>query len=290
MLSYFFPKKCGIIKNTNYNEDFYKNIMIKYKYIQIDPDYFAYIPHIYKEDFLLEEYFQNNGIIEGKFKTYNNKGDIILRCNFINNKINGEVFYSSDKCRFVSRYINGMKEGKTKWFYDDRKVMECEFINDKLNGDHIVYYPYLNRIYKTSIYKDNKLNGFKRTYYNNGDLDYECNYINGKKEGKSIRMYNNGKINDLCFYKNNELDGILKEYNYDGSLIREYNYRNGKLNGICKDYYDNKIHKVYYYNGYDTYYMYFINTYIVNPTRIFFMICSIIIVLCKIYFYLFYKN
>ncbi len=109
-------------------------------------------------------------------------------------------------------------------------------------------------------------------------------------------MYNNGKIDELCFYKNNQLNGIDKTYNYDGFLIREYNYVDGKLNGICKEFYIDedgysyRIDETIYYNGYDTYYMYFINTYIINPISTFFMICSIFIVLYNIFFYLFYKN
>lgn len=117
-----------------------------------------------------------------------------MTCVYINGKINGELHFNYYNTKIVSRYIDGKKEGKTKWFLDNKRFMECDFINDKLEGYHRVYYPYLNQILMECEYKNNNRNGRYRKYYNCGLLDVDCMYINGKKDGKFIRLYNNSKI------------------------------------------------------------------------------------------------
>jgi len=61
-------------------------------------------------------------------------------------------------------------------------------------------------------------------YWDNGNLDYKGNYINGKKHG------------------------LFEDYWYDGILMYKTNYINGKKHGLCENYLNNgKINKIEYF-------------------------------------------
>ena len=67
----------------------------------------------------------------------------------------------------------------------------------------------------------------EESYYPNGQLEYNAEYLNGK------------------------LDGISKHWSEDGFLISESEYSNGKLHGIWKKYYPNQntMHEAHYFHG-----------------------------------------
>ena len=71
------------------------------------------------------------------------------------------------------------------------------------------------------------MNGKGKEYNYKGNLEFEGEYYNGKKDGKG------------------------KQYNYDGQLIFEGEYLKGNIwNGKGMDYYyDNQILVLQYFNG-----------------------------------------
>ena len=60
-----------------------------------------------------EEYFQNNGKIEGEYKRYHINGQLYEICNYINDRKNGEYkeYYDNGQLREICNYIDGKKEG-----------------------------------------------------------------------------------------------------------------------------------------------------------------------------------
>ena len=48
------------------------------------------------------------------------------------------------------------------------------------------------------------MNGKAKTYYDNGTLEFEGEYFNGKKNGKAKQYYENGKLEFECEYLNGE--------------------------------------------------------------------------------------
>jgi antitoxin component YwqK of YwqJK toxin-antitoxin module len=57
----------------------------------------------YDNGFIFEEYFHNNGIIEGIYKKYYNNGNLQVECNYINNKING-IYKEYDRNGIYKEY------------------------------------------------------------------------------------------------------------------------------------------------------------------------------------------
>jgi len=77
-------------------------------------------------------------------------------------------------------------------------------------------------------FKDGKLNGLSKLYYENGNLKSEANFKDDKLEGLSKEYYENGNISTEANFKDDKLEGLLKLYYENGYLIAQYYYKDGK--------------------------------------------------------------
>ena len=91
---------------------------------------------------------------------------------------------------------------------------------------------------------DTSYTGDYATYYDGGQIERRCNYINSRKCGEYINYYENGQIAVKCNYVDREIcdeyiryfDNGLKcgeyiEYYIDGKIKIKCNYSDGKLCG-----------------------------------------------------------
>ena len=56
-------------------------------------------------------------------------------------------------------------------------------------------------------YKDNIENGLSKSWYENGQMEKEASFKNGKLDGKSILWYKNGQKKSEAVYKDDYLNG-----------------------------------------------------------------------------------
>tara|TARA_Y100001970_G_C14028192_1_gene747203 strand:+ start:229 stop:690 length:462 start_codon:yes stop_codon:yes gene_type:complete len=92
-------------------------------------------------------------------------------------------------------------------------------------------------IFKT---KSNEINkDIKRSYFTNGNIEYEAKFLNGKLEGESRTWYKNGIIHTESQYNNGIPHGTWKKYHLDGSIMYEVQYIYGKKHGKEIWYYNN---------------------------------------------------
>lgn len=111
------------------------------------------------------------------------------------------ILFSQSNDTNINRYnINGKKHGK--WITYDY------FEGDSLK--HVCYY------------KNGLLNGKSITYYSNGKINCETNFINDNKEGKSKIYYNDGALSHLFLYKKDSLLLHIKFTNR-GTIFQESN-------------------------------------------------------------------
>jgi antitoxin component YwqK of YwqJK toxin-antitoxin module len=89
-------------------------------------------------------------------------------------------------------------------------------------------------------FKDGKEDGVGKTWYENGQLEFECNFKEGNKNGLETLWYENGQKRIIGYYKNGKEDGPHKSYQDDGTLGSETNYKNGLKHGLYKSY-DNGV-------------------------------------------------
>ena len=70
--------------------------------------------------------------------------------------------------------------------------------------------------------------GIIKSYYENGNLESEGNFKDGKLNGLSKLFYENGNLKSEANFKDDKLEGLLKLYYENGYLIAQYYYKDGK--------------------------------------------------------------
>ena len=70
---------------------------------------------------------------------------------------------------------------------------------------------------------------YKRDWYENGQLEYEYPYKNGKSHGICKGWHENGQLQYEWPYKNGKSHGIHKGWHENGQLRGEWPYINDKL-------------------------------------------------------------
>jgi hypothetical protein len=81
--------------------------------------------------------------------------------------------------------------------------------------------------YKTD--KKNNWTGLVKQYYQSGDLEFECEYIEGAPDGIAKFYYKNGDLKTTKVYQNGTLDGISHWYDSLGFLNYSELYSNDTL-------------------------------------------------------------
>ena len=74
--------------------------------------------------------------------------------------------------------------------------------------------------------------GLHRNWDENGKLFYECEFIDGKRNGTQ-KLYKDGKIQYLTEYKDDKRHGVSKSW-MNGNLFMEHNYKNDVKDGFSK--------------------------------------------------------
>ena len=105
-----------------------------------------------------------------------------------------------------------------------------------LNG--VVYAAYENgQLEFERNIKEGKRDGLQRRWHKNGQLEYEQNYKDGKPDGLH-RWYKNGQLHQEENYKDGYVgegesgwykDGLQREWYENGQLREEQNWKDGKL-------------------------------------------------------------
>ena len=144
-------------------------------------------------------------------------------------EINGkgkEYDRSSNKMLFEGEYLNGKRNGKGKEYYYNRLLIEGEYLKGERyqeKNENSKSYIYGKKVEFEGEYLNGKRNGQGKEYYKYGNIKFEGVYINGDKwNGKGYDTLNN-----ISYELKNGI-GTIKEYYDDGKLKFEGEYINGK--------------------------------------------------------------
>ena len=160
---------------------------------------------------LIEEYYHNNGLIEGPyFKYFNgitssqlNISEFIeIKCDYINGKING---------KYIEYYFNNNHHN----YNDNNNEINNNCKISKIKFD----YSFLNGV----------KHGMCIEYNYNNDIVTKIEYDNGNFNGYYYEVDEYNKEIIECMYKNNVLDGIYKLYDFNKKPILECKYNLGKM-------------------------------------------------------------
>ena len=79
----------------------------------------------------------------------------------------------------------------------------------------------------------------EKSYFSNGNVEYEAEFINGKLDGVSRVWLEDGTLISESEYSNGQPHGIWMRYHPNGSIKYEIRYEYGKKNGDEKWFYEN---------------------------------------------------
>ena len=102
------------------------------------------------------------------------------------------------------------------------------FVGCNLYGQIRVHSDSLNWNSDERVYYEGKLfSGIVFKEYENGQLEYEGNYKDGKEDGLGKRWYESGQLMFEMNYKDGKRDGIIKHWLENGKLGGEQVFKNG---------------------------------------------------------------
>jgi antitoxin component YwqK of YwqJK toxin-antitoxin module len=93
----------------------------------------------------------------------------------------------------------------------------------------------------TTYLNDLLFTGVAKSYFSDGKLQSEEEYVDGKKEGEWTIRFKNGNVMRQGYLKNGKEDGEYKEYFENGNLRYHYHYNMGVKNGKWLGWYENGI-------------------------------------------------
>jgi antitoxin component YwqK of YwqJK toxin-antitoxin module len=215
----------------------------------------VFTPKGYKSD---EVVLSNNlaylkkdmSLLNGKINYSFYSGLFIKEGLFVNGKREGfhriKYNYSSKK-----GYYSEYKWDRTKRVYTVRNRAEGEFIDNKYNGEW-TFYHYYGKVHAKGTFKNQDSivlgssgvpitgrEGLWRHWYENGQLEQEGNYVNGKEEGLLRGWHENGQLEVEKNYINGKLEGLLRGWHENGQLEAEVNYINNKREGLLRRWHEN---------------------------------------------------
>ncbi|MDA8910949.1 toxin-antitoxin system YwqK family antitoxin [Crocinitomicaceae bacterium] len=159
---------------------------------------------------------------------------------------------NGDKVEYLEKYVNGDVQMSKLWYVGRYELgeqdtlsylMHMVFKNDKIavktyNEFGILRdeYNWLNKKNEKGLWINE---GVQRTFDVNGQLKYEDNYKNDKRNGLDEQYYENGKLMMQTNYIKGKIEGTRKSYRKDGQLWEESNFRKGLYHGKHTTYFEN---------------------------------------------------
>jgi antitoxin component YwqK of YwqJK toxin-antitoxin module len=180
-------------------------------------------------------------------------GRVERRVHFVNGKEEGldTTFYESGCPQVIRELVQGIEHGTWYYMYDSTELLawEMNYYMGEKHGKHIFFKLQEDDrrrldTTKWENYDMGLLDGYRRTYHDNGVLKSEVKYDHGVYNGP-FRLFNNERviIQELN-YKDGEKDEENLYYFDDGTLLRTESWDEGTKHGEFKTfYYDQTIQK-----------------------------------------------
>jgi antitoxin component YwqK of YwqJK toxin-antitoxin module len=189
-----------------------------------------------------------NGKPHGESKFFYENGQVKNTTPFKNGKKNGEQkeFFRNGSISEVANYKNGTLDGPRNSFYQNGQI-KIKSINKNGNTEGLISAFFDTGSIKYERFYQNGLMLWEKEFAANGDTLVNIEMIDGKKNGKEIRFFEqntyttmgeielsyniDGDISHNLVWKNGLKTGVQKSYNKLGVLRKVENYKNGKLHG-----------------------------------------------------------
>ncbi|MBN1307078.1 MAG: toxin-antitoxin system YwqK family antitoxin, partial [Chitinispirillaceae bacterium] len=127
-----------------------------------------------------------------------------------------EQTHANGKPKKVSYYKRGKIPRRTVFYFEDGTLQSDQYFGKTGKPDSIkvIYAPSGQKIQET-FYKDEKLNGTDKSWYDDGTLKSEASYIDDMPQGTTYSYFKNGKKASETPYKDGKKEG--QEITYDSA-------------------------------------------------------------------------
>ena len=187
--------------------------------------------------------FYNNGNVFQKGKLKNGKRiDTILNYDLNNKLLEYEIVKPDTLLHY---YINN---GPYISYLQNGKILEKGNVENHKIGNEWTTYHKNGKIHWTKKLKDGT--GFKRWYYDNGQIS-NINYdFKGKTNGQIKGWFKNGQIKEISNWNDDLENGPCETYYENGKPQEKANWKNDKLDGKRETWYENgQKEQVEFYNN-----------------------------------------
>jgi antitoxin component YwqK of YwqJK toxin-antitoxin module len=160
-----------------------------------------------------------------------------------NKPVSNQTYYLNGQLKQSIKYKNGKPTKKTNFYQNGSILDTCNIANSQTdlfdcNGEYRSYYQ--SGALKT---KENRIGGYAKIgkfehYYESGKMKVSGNYKLtehfGVLDGSLKTFFENGNLQSEAIYKNGKLNGIAKTYSANNELLSEINFKNGRPVGLFK--------------------------------------------------------
>ena len=166
--------------------------------------------------------------IYGKGREYDDNGNLKFEGEYLNGEKNGKGNeYHDGILSFEGNFLNGKKIGRGKEYYSNRnlKFVGEYFYDIKWEGKG---YDIMNNL----IYELKEGKGFIKEYDFNGVLEFEGNYLGGRRNGNGKEFDKDGNLKFEGEYVKGLRSGYGKEYNKEDLIFDGQYFYNQRRNGV----------------------------------------------------------
>lgn len=128
---------------------------------------------------------------------------------------------------------------ETTYYPDGRKQSTIQYRGKKEHGKTVYYYHRPNSVEIEVEMKNGKRNGEFHRYFENGNLDTYCVYVNDSIEGVEVMYLPNGCKSQEYTYVHGRKNGPHKAYHIDGNIKIEGGFKDDLFDGPWT-YYDER--------------------------------------------------
>lgn len=192
-------------------------------------------------------YYENGGIEVvtpyhlndkmGENSYYYEDGAVNYKRTYAYNELIGthSSYFDDGTLKTETNYKNGKVHGKKTNYDVSGKVQIIRFYNE----GKFIGYSYMGKDgQEVPMIPLVKETGVVKTYYDNGNIAREMEYVNGELEGDYKIFYEDGAIFNTLTYSMGLLNGTDIEYYKNGKVKREVGYLFGDYHGPTKVYYE----------------------------------------------------
>jgi len=126
--------------------------------------------------------------------------------------------------------------------YSDGHVLLEEYKIDKdslMQGEYLSYFEDGKNVFERSHYKDDQLDGERRLYFENGQVEIIENYVRDTLTDTLKVYYRTGALKQLKYFEAGVLTGVITTYYEDGTLKDKATFVNNLEEGPFAEYHPN---------------------------------------------------